>query len=117
MSPRIESTIEAEAALHEFVPAAPDDECPCCWDRNERTDRQLLADSTLAKLHEPPRTTLVVTPPAVRPEKPGPAVTARCQDCTRAFTLTGRVLDQAVKLHELKHGHIVDIIEPAEANS
>ncbi|MFV8173388.1 hypothetical protein [Mycolicibacterium peregrinum] len=30
MSPRIETVIENEAALHEFVPAASADECPCC---------------------------------------------------------------------------------------
>jgi hypothetical protein len=37
------------------------------------------------------------------------AVTARCQDCTRTWTLTDRPLQMAVEMHELKHAHIVDI--------
>lgn len=48
--------------------------------------------------------------PAPRP-KPAPGVTARCQDCTRTFTLTGRLLRPAIDMHELKHGHIVDVLE------
>lgn len=50
-------------------------------------------------------------PPA--PRKPTPGVTAHCTDCTRTFTLTGRVLQQAADLHELKHGHIVIFEEGA----
>lgn len=55
----------------------------------------------------------VPEPPAAEPPKPppspasGPTVTARCQDCTRTWILTGRVLDQAIAMHEIKHGHIV----------
>ena len=50
---------------------------------------------------------------AERAAPPAP-ITARCQDCTRTFTLTGRVLAQAVELHELKHSHIVTINEKAQ---
>ena len=49
------------------------------------------------------------------PAPPAPGVTARCQDCTRTWTLTGIVLTQAAQMHELKHGHIVDILEIAES--
>lgn len=48
------------------------------------------------------------TPNVALPDRS--SITARCQDCTRAFTLTGRVLRQAVEMHEHKHGHIVDVI-------
>lgn len=44
-----------------------------------------------------------------------PAYTARCQDCTRTWTLTGRVLRMAVDTHELKHAHIVNIVGGADA--
>lgn len=49
--------------------------------RQERADRKELADTTLAKVAS--TTALSVTTPGV---------TARCQDCTRTFTLAGRVL-------------------------
>lgn len=53
------------------------------------------------------------------PAPPAPAVvapppngaTARCQNCTRSFTLTGVVLRHAVEMHELKHSHIVDVYD------
>lgn len=52
-----------------------------------------------------------VTPPEPKPA--GPAITARCQDCTRTFTLTDRLLDQAVEMHERRHGHIVRVMGEA----
>ena len=42
-----------------------------------------------------------------------PAVTARCQDCSHTWTLTGRVLDIAIEQHELKHSHIVTAVANA----
>lgn len=42
-------------------------------------------------------------------------ITARCLDCTRTFTLTGRILEQAAEMHELKHSHIVAITEKEAA--
>ncbi|WP_165692685.1 helix-turn-helix domain-containing protein, partial [Mycolicibacterium fortuitum] len=47
-----------------------------------------------------------------------PDTTARCSDCSRTWNLTGRVLDHAIQLHEMKHDHIVDILNlehPANA--
>lgn len=65
----------------------------------------------------PPAPKPVPAPPTLQPKLPtspppvhAPGVTARCQDCSRAWTLTGRVLEAAVAMHEQKHGHIVDII-------
>lgn len=48
-----------------------------------------------------------------KPKPSPPAYTARCQDCTRTWTLTGRVLQMAVDTHELKHAHIVNIVGDA----
>lgn len=43
-------------------------------------------------------------------------VTAHCNDCTRTWTLTGRVLEMAIEAHELKHSHIVTaLIDTADA--
>lgn len=42
-------------------------------------------------------------------------VTARCDSCNWTWNLTGRVLRQAVQLHELKHeGHMVDVVDGAD---
>lgn len=57
---------------------------------------------------EPPQVKRGENIPGKIPATPG--VTARCQDCTRTFTLTGRLLDQAIALHELKHAHIVNVL-------
>lgn len=46
-----------------------------------------------------------------------PGVTARCQDCTRTWTLGGRVLDMAVNSHELKHAHIVTVYNETEQSA
>lgn len=55
-----------------------------------------------------------VTPPVARPRRPD--ATAGCRDCPRTFNLTGRVLEAAIAMHELKHdGHIVDTYENQEA--
>ncbi|UJL29958.1 hypothetical protein HZU38_05510 [Mycolicibacterium vanbaalenii] len=60
----------------------------------------------------PAKVTPAPEPPAPRiPHSKSTDVTARCQDCTRAFTLTGRVLRQAIDMHELKHGHIVTVLD------
>lgn len=40
-----------------------------------------------------------------------PSVTARCQDCTRTWTLTGTVLRAAIDQHELKRGHLVTVYD------
>lgn len=58
-----------------------------------------------------------VTPPpaSAKPATPTPAVTARCQDCPRAFTLIGRPLQLAVEMHELKHSHIVAYVKEAQS--
>lgn len=40
-----------------------------------------------------------------------PGVTARCQDCSRFWNLTGRVLQAAVDTHEFQKGHIVTVLE------
>lgn len=40
-----------------------------------------------------------------------PAVTARCTDCPRSWTITDeRTLRNAATMHELRHSHIVDIL-------
>jgi hypothetical protein len=44
---------------------------------------------------------------------PPPGVTARCQDCTRSWDLSGDALTDAVERHELKHSHIVTVLEDA----
>ncbi|ORV13547.1 hypothetical protein AWB94_04820 [Mycolicibacterium canariasense] len=40
-----------------------------------------------------------------------PAVTARCQDCPRAWTITGDHLRVAIEHHEQTYSHIVDYAE------
>ncbi|MBU8813919.1 hypothetical protein KL953_34205 [Mycolicibacterium goodii] len=44
---------------------------------------------------------------------PSPGVTARCLDCRRTWTLTDEVLQLAIKRHELRTGHIVDVYDDA----
>ena len=46
---------------------------------------------------------------------PAAGITARCANCPRTWTLTGRILTQAVDMHEMKHSHIVDVEEGADA--
>lgn len=70
----------------------------------------------------PPRAA-TVEPPAPAPAPPSdnppnkfprnvtPGVTARCQDCTRTWTLTGRTLRSAIDMHEMKQAHIVTVFE------
>jgi hypothetical protein len=60
--------------------------------------------------------------PGLTPAPPPPAdspipagVTAKCQDCTRTWTLTGTPLSTAVEMHELKHSHVVSVAEGAIA--
>lgn len=68
--------------------------------------------ATVTQLNE--SITKVVAPPAApRSAVTTVGVTARCQDCTRAFTLSGRPLEQAAQMHEMKHGHIVDVLDGA----
>lgn len=43
-------------------------------------------------------------------------ITARCTDCPQTWKLTGRVLTMAVDLHEARRGHMVDVLEVANAN-
>lgn len=76
---------------------------------------QIPASDSCAKPETPQIKHVDVAKPEPRPS-PGLPVTARCQDCTRTFTLTGRVLTQAVEMHELKHGHIVIVDEAAAAS-
>ncbi|MCV7137855.1 hypothetical protein [Mycolicibacterium fortuitum] len=40
-----------------------------------------------------------------------PGVTAHCLDCRRTWTLTDEVLQLAIKRHELRTGHIVDVYD------
>lgn len=42
---------------------------------------------------------------------PAPEITARCQDCTRTWTLTGTVLQAAIDQHELKRGHLITVYD------
>lgn len=72
--------------------------------REKRLDEQALHQQVAATVADSPR-----------PQATTPGVTARCQDCTRTWTLTGRVLESAVELHEVKHAHIVDVLEAANA--
>ena len=69
----------------------------------------LDAPSDIPAKHFPSKTT--PEPEPWIPHSKSADVTARCQDCTRAFTLTGRVLRQAIDMHELKHGHIVTVLD------
>ncbi|MCT7369429.1 hypothetical protein [Mycolicibacterium llatzerense] len=41
-------------------------------------------------------------------------VTARCTDCPQTWKLTGRVLRMAVDTHEMRRGHIVDVLETTD---
>jgi hypothetical protein len=66
------------------------------YTREARADGRELAEQVAA------------APRSATPLAPG--VTARCQDCTRTWSLTGRVLDMATETHELKHAHIVDML-------
>lgn len=68
-----------------------------------------LNGSTMASEAEFP-----TAPPATPKPAGTPTVTARCNDCPRAWNLTGRVLVQAVDMHELKHSHIVHIEDGAD---
>lgn len=66
--------------------------------------------------HRPPAPAAVSLPepaPTAAPTAPPvpPGVTARCKDCTRTWNLTGFILQKAVEMHELKHSHIVDVID------
>lgn len=64
-----------------------------------------------------PKVTPTPEPPAPRiPHSKSTEVTARCVDCTRTYTLTGRVLQQAIDMHELKHGHIVQVVDQEVAS-
>ncbi len=79
-----------------------------CGDRPAQTAAPARATSTPkptpAPSPPPPPPTVRVQPP------PGPGVTAHCQDCTRTWNLTGRVLEIAVQTHELQRGHIVTVV-------
>lgn len=85
----------------------------CCWRCIDTQKRQLTppagdeAESDADPEPEPPSAPAPAPAPA--------AVTERCRDCTRTWTLTGFVLEKAAEMHELKHGHIVNILEPAGA--
>lgn len=50
--------------------------------------------------------------PAAKPAADG--TTARCTGCPRTWNLTGRILTQAIDMHERKHDHIVDIEDGAD---
>jgi hypothetical protein len=65
----------------------------------------------------PPRLEPMPEPaePALEPGVLPSGVTARCRDCPRSWNLTGRTLQAAIDLHEMKRGHIVDVSEGATA--
>ncbi|MBZ4574677.1 hypothetical protein [Mycobacterium avium] len=99
--------------------------CPGNQAASDIPAKQFAADVTPP---EPPKLPRVPgEPPSERPSEPAPAdpppdqppmppgVTARCKDCTRTWNLTGFILQKAVEMHELKHGHIVDILDNAGA--
>lgn len=44
-------------------------------------------------------------------------VTAKCRDCGRPWTITGRALENAVALHEHQRGHVVDVEDQEPANA
>ncbi|MBX9918845.1 MAG: hypothetical protein K2Y33_03270 [Mycolicibacterium frederiksbergense] len=58
------------------------------------------------------------TPPPERTKTAGQPradhITARCQDCTRTWTLTGRVLQSAIDMHEFQAGHVVTNLEETQ---
>lgn len=83
-----------------------------------RTTPVLPAEAAMAALVAAPaaesESIQVVKPAPIPPRaetKPagGSNITARCEDCTRVWTLTGRVLDMAISTHEHRSGHIVHI--------
>lgn len=108
----------------------------------QRSGRGLPGMSDIAKKHIP----LKVTPAAPaaatgalrtlgdytgpvaaeRTDEPGTAseregvdatATAHCQDCNRAWTLTGMSLRRAVEAHELQKGHIVNVFDSVEGGA
>lgn len=81
----------------------------CCWRCIDTQKRQLTPPAEDEAGADPD------PEPAPAPAPAPPGVTARCQDCIRTYTLTGVPLRHAVEMHELKHGHIVNILEPAGA--
>lgn len=56
-------------------------------------------------------------PGAERSQDADAVATARCQDCKRAWTLTGIDLQRAVEAHELEKGHIVDVLDDVEGGA
>lgn len=81
----------------------------CCWRCIDSQKRQLTTTESETETESDPE-------PAPQTPRPVPAgVTARCQDCTRTWQLTGFVLEKAAEMHELKHGHIVNILDNAGA--
>lgn len=70
-----------------------------CGDRPARTANPRVLRSA--------PTPVLTTPKRIAAQ----GVTARCQDCTRTYTLSGIPLHQAVQTHELRNGHIVDVLE------
>lgn len=90
----------------------------CCWRCIDTQKRQIpppADDAAEAEADpEPAPETPQPEPPAAAPPMPA-GVTARCQDCTRTYTLTGVPLRHAVEMHELKHSHIVDVLDSAGA--
>lgn len=97
----------------------------CCWRCIDSQKRQLTTETEPEAESDPepePETpqaeesNIVGRNSTPNVAKPLPAaVTARCQDCTRTWQLTGFVLEKAAEMHELKHGHIVKILDNAGA--
>lgn len=90
----------------------------CCWRCIDTQKRQLAPpaeDDAGAEPEPEPAPDPDPTPSLPAPAPPPSGVTARCQDCTRTWNLTGFILEKAAEMHELKHGHIVNILEPAGA--
>lgn len=50
----------------------------------------------------------------VNPHATDGVITAQCQDCRRTWTLSGPELQADVDGHELRKGHIVDVLDRAE---
>lgn len=94
----------------------------CAPSSAETCARNAATNTTPPRPPEPPKDTppepIPIPVTAVQPDDPPKLevkVTARCRDCSRTFNLTGRALILACEMHELKHGHIVTVIEGAEA--
>lgn len=107
--------------------------------RNELADRRQLRETVAARMQESSTREVVgqlvdgvadkvitITPAQqneLRRKLSGvdvakPPITARCRDCARVWDLTGRVLDQAIALHEHRHhSHIVDILDQEATNA